>query len=207
LLDELARASRLRHYPKGQVICGEGDPGESLIVLEQGRVRIGRYTAGGQEVVLATVAAPAVFGELALIDGTPRSATIQATQPVRLRLVERAVFLALLDREPTVARALLLTLAGMVRATNERLTDLAALDVPGRLAKWLLAHAEEPVAPDAADLVVPLRVNQAELASELGTTRVSVNRALRAFETQRAISVERDRIVIHRREALLSQSD
>src|SRR5688572_6856931 len=116
-LDELGQASRLRHYPKGQVICSEGDPGDSLLVLEEGRVRISRYTAGGQEVVLATVAAPAVFGELALIDGTSRSATIEATQPVSLRLVERSAFLTLLDREPAVARALLLTLAGMVRAT------------------------------------------------------------------------------------------
>jgi CRP/FNR family transcriptional regulator, cyclic AMP receptor protein len=206
VLDELGQASRVRRFPKGQVLCSEGDPGDSLIVLEAGRVRISRYTAGGQEVVLATVAAPAVFGELALIDGAARSATIQATEPVGVRLVERAAFLALLEREPAVARGLLLTLAGMVRATNERLTDLVALDVPGRLAKWLLAHAEAPMPPKSGDPVVPLTVTQTELATELGTTRVSVNRALRALEEQGAISVERDRIVVRRREILLTHA-
>jgi CRP/FNR family transcriptional regulator, cyclic AMP receptor protein len=198
-LEEIAQGSLLRRYPRGQVLCSEGDPGDGLIVLAEGQVRIGRYTRDGQEVVLSVVDAPAAFGELALIDGAPRSATITATQPVTVCLIGRMAFLALVEREPPMPLALLRTLAGMVRATNERLTDQVALDVPGRLAKWLLARIAEP---DPGDVVVPLPHNQSELAAELGATRVSVNRALKGFEARGAITVERDRVVVHRPDVL-----
>jgi CRP/FNR family transcriptional regulator len=193
-LAELARASRERTYPKGQVLCSEGDPGESLILLEAGQVRISRYTDVGQEVVLAVADAPAVFGELALIDGAPRSATIIATNPVTVRLIERTAFLALVEREPTVAMALLRALAGMIRATNERLADVLALDVPGRVAKWLLART--PRQPPYRGDRIPFPISQGDLAAELGTTRVSVNKALRTFEAIGAIRVESNQIVL-----------
>ena len=205
-LADLVQASRVRRYPRGPVLFSEGDPGDGLLILEEGTVRISRYTAAGQEVVLALVAAPAAFGELALIDGEPRSATVTATRPLTVRLLDRQAFLALLDREPTVERALLHTLAGMVRATNDRLTDLVALDVPGRLAKWLLTHMDTLPDSERGELVVSLALNQAELATELGTTRVSVNRALKTFEALQAISVERGRIVVHRRDLLLAHT-
>jgi CRP/FNR family transcriptional regulator, cyclic AMP receptor protein len=201
-LAKLARQSLIRRYPRGQILCSEGDPGDGLIVLTDGQVRIGRYTRDGQEVVLAVVDAPAAFGELALIDGAPRSATITATQDVGVCLIGRAAFLALVEREPPVAMALLRTLAGMVRATNERLTDQVALDIPGRLAKWLLARIAQPESIAAVDAVVSLPISQRELAAELGATRVSVNRALKGFEAEGAITVERDRIVVHRADLL-----
>jgi CRP/FNR family transcriptional regulator len=192
-LRALVRASRVRQYPKGHIRCSEDDPGESLMMLETGQVRVSRFTANGQEVVLAALAAPAAFGELALIDGAPRSATVTATSPVTVRLIERGAFLSLVAEEPSLAMALLRTLAGMVRATNERLADLVTLDVPGRLAKWLLSHASGSPEPGA---IVPFTINQTDLAAELGATRVSVNRALKTFERQGAIAIERTCVIL-----------
>jgi CRP/FNR family transcriptional regulator, cyclic AMP receptor protein len=194
ILHVLERSSRVRRFPKGQILCSEGDPGDSLIVLEEGQAKVCRFTVEGQEIVLSLVTAPAAFGELALIDGAPRSATIVATTPVVVRLIERAAFIDLVEREPELARGLLHALAAMVRATNERFVDLLTLDVPGRVAKWLLAHAvqQPPVAGDA----VPFVMSQSDLAAELSATRVSVNRTLKSFERIGWIRLERDRIVL-----------
>lgn len=203
-LERLARESRVRDFPRGQVLCSEGDPGDSLLVLEGGRVRISRYSAGGQEVVLAAVEAPAAFGELALIDGAPRSATIVAQTAVRVRVLGRDAVQALIAREPSVAMGLLRAVTGMVRATNERLADVLSLDVPGRLAKWLLGRAETHGAARPEGVSVPLGMSQGELAAELGTTRVSVNKALKGFEARGALLVdlERDAVVLLRPEEL-----
>ncbi len=195
-LDRLAPQTWLRRFPEGQVLASEGDPGESLLVLESGQVKISRFTSSGHEVVLAIVDAPASFGELALIDGAPRSATIVAQSPVILRVVPRDAFVALIESDPHAAMAVLHAVTGMVRATNERLADILSLDVPGRVAKWLLARAAARGERLGDVMVVPFDLSQRELASELGTTRVSINKALKSFESLHAIRLERDRIVI-----------
>lgn len=193
----LAEASRLRHYPAGQILWSEGDVGEALLVLEGGRLRISRFAASGQEAVLAVVEAPAVLGELALLDGEPRDATVVAQGPVTVRLVPRQALLALLAQEPAVARGLLTTLAGWVRQANRRQADLLGLDVPGRLAKWLLARAgDETGATVRPGTTVEVGRSQGELAGELGTTRESLNRALRRFGDLGLLSVDGDRIVL-----------
>lgn len=203
-LDRLAAESRRRRFPRGQILCHEGDPGDALLVLEAGRVAVSRFAAGGREVVLAAVEAPAAFGELALIDGAPRSATVTAQTPVVVRVLGRDAVAALLAREPTVALALLRAMTAMVRATNDRLADVLALDVPGRLAKWLLARAATAGTPGPTGTVVLLGRTQGELAAELGTTRVSVNKALQLLAARGAIALDHDRdaVVILLPEAL-----
>ena len=173
-LRHLESESRVRRYPRGQILCSEGDPGEDLLLLEAGQVRVSRFSPNGRETVLAEVEAPTAFGELALIDGAPRAATLTATSDVRIRFLGRQTVLRLIEREPTVAIGIMRGLARMVRATNERLGDVLSLDVPGRLAKWLLTHA--------ADDRLSLDQSQEALARSLGTTRESVNRSLRRFE-------------------------
>ena len=203
VLDELAAAGRVRRYPQGQVIWSEGDPGDSLLVLESGQVRIGRLTAAGQEAVLAVAEAPAALGELALLDGAPRDATVVAQRSVVVRLIPRSVFLALLRREPAAVEGLLRTLAGLVRQANARHADLLGLDVPGRLARWLLARAATRGEPGPDGLAVPLGRSQGELAAELGTTRSTLNRALGELEALGLLTVGADRVVLHRPDALL----
>ncbi len=202
-LDHLVPQTWLRSFPEGQVLTSEGDPGESLLVLEAGQVRISRYTPSGQEVVLAVVDAPASFGELALIDGAPRSATITAQSPVIIRVVPRQAFLALIEQDIQVARAVLHSVATMVRATNERLADVLSLDVPGRVAKWLLARAAARGQRVDSGIVVPFDLSQRDLASELGTTRVSINKALKSFESLGAIDMLGDEIVIRKPDLLI----
>lgn len=205
-LDDLARASRIRQYPQGQILCNEGDPGDDLIVLESGPLRISRWTAD-DEAVLAVIEPPAVVGELALLDGSPRDATVTAQRAVTVRLISRTVFLQLLKREPAVVQGLLRTLAGLVRAGNARHADFVGLDVPGRLAKWLLKHAATGCGGEVvAGTVVELHASQGELAAELGTTRSTLNRALHSFESRGIIVVDANRITLKIPKKLIAYS-
>lgn len=205
-LEELARASRTRTYPAGQVIWSEGDPGDALLVLEEGQLRVTRTTGGGVEVVLAVNDAPAALGELALLDGEPRSASVIAQRPVRVRFIPRAAFLALLRHEPAAVEGLLHTLAAMVRAGNERHLAAVGLDVPGRLAAWLLDRAEPLVGyPDQQALT--LNRSQSELAAELGTTRSTLNRALNGFIDLDIIARVGDRVLILKPDALAAYTE
>ena len=201
-LAHLARASYARRYPRGQVLCSEGDPGDSLLLLEDGQVVVSRISPRGQEIVLATLDAPASFGELSLLDGQPRSATVTAQQAVRVRVVPRQVVADLLDREPALARSLLLALTAMVRGGNERLSDLLTLDIPGRLAKWLLARAERAGVPEAEGVRIALGRSQGELAAELGATRVSVNKALALFQSLGLLELDGGSVLLLRPEEL-----
>ncbi len=202
-LDELARSSLVRRYPQGQILCSEGDPGESLIVLESGSVRVSRLLASGDEAVLAVMDAPSALGELALLDGAPRDATITAQRYVTVRLIPRLVFMELLRREPAAVEGLLRALAALVRQGNARHADVIGLDVPGRLAKWLLRQADGTGEADIeAGTVVRLRSSQGELAAELGTTRSTLNRALRGFESLGLIRVDGAVIILIKPERL-----
>lgn len=195
-LDELARESRVRRYAAGQVLWSEGDPGDALVVLEEGQLRISRFTGAGVEVVLGVEDAPAALGELALLDGAPRDASVIAQRAVVVRLVPRPAFLALLRREPALVEGLLRTLAGMVRAANARHVATVGLNVPGRLAAWLLARtaAGRVDARGRPEIVIGRR--QGELAAELGTTRSTLNRALNGFEALGYLTRDDDRVVI-----------
>jgi len=201
-LEELARESRVRRYAAGQVLWNEGDPGDALLVLEEGQLRVSRFTAAGVEVVLSVVEAPSALGELALLDGAPRDASVTAQRPVTVRLIPRSSFLALLRREPAVMEGLLRTLAGMVRAGNVRHVTTVGLDVPGRLAAWLLARAKEQQLDHPEKREISIGRSQGELAAELGTTRSTLNRALNGFEALGLISRQGDRIVIRDVDAL-----
>ena len=206
-LDELARASRVRRYAAGQVLWNEGDPGEALLVLESGQLRVSRFSGSGVEIVLSVVDAPAAIGELALIDGAPRDASVIAQQPVTVRFVPRPTFHELLRREPTVVDGLLRSLAAMVRAGNARHAITVGLDVPGRLAAWLLARAAESQVSHKGLPEITIGRSQGQLAAELGTTRSTLNRALIGFESLGYIARRGDRFVIRNAQALAAHAE
>ncbi|MFN8594453.1 MAG: Crp/Fnr family transcriptional regulator [Thermomicrobiales bacterium] len=207
VLDEIARESRIRRYGAGQVLWSEGDPGDALLVLEAGQLRVSRFTGAGVEVVLAVVDAPAALGELALLDGAPRDAAVIAQQPVVVRYLARSVFQGLLRREPTLVDGLLRSLAAMVRAGNARHAKTVGLDVPGRLAAWLLARAVESEPRGRGQPEIVLGRSQGQLAAELGTTRSTLNRALNSFEALGYLSRDGDRVVIRNAAALAAYTE
>lgn len=184
----LEAAARRRRYPAGQVLCTEGDPAEHLIVLLDGRVKAGRASPEGREVLLAVEAAPVAFDKTALLVDAPHRATLTALTPVEVAYLPRSTVLGLVAAEPTVAARLLRTLAATVRDLDDRLTDAAVRDVPSRVATWLVRRC--------AGGRVPLHAGQAGLGAEIGATRVSVNRALRGFERRGMIEIGTGEVIV-----------
>ncbi|MEU8249399.1 Crp/Fnr family transcriptional regulator [Nonomuraea sp. NPDC048916] len=194
--ERLEPLARRRRYSAGQVLCTEGDPADHLIVLLDGQVRAERVGPDGRAVVLAVEDAPVAFDKTALLVNGPHRATLTAVTPVGVAYLPASAVLGLIAAEPAVAARLLRTLARTVRDLDERLTDAVVLDVPGRVAKWLLRHT--PASTTGAGLAggaagaggaVRLCAGQAGLGAEIGATRVSVNRALRSFERRGLIEI------------------
>jgi CRP/FNR family transcriptional regulator, cyclic AMP receptor protein len=181
-LDERARltiveSATRRVVDRGQMVFWQDDPGEAMFVLLEGSVKLVVCSRDGELIELHRHDAPAVFGELALLDGGPRSASAEAVERSILLTITRAELLRLLRAEDQVAEALLRTLGGIVRRTTRQISDLAFLSLQGRVAAKLLDLVE----PGA---VRTRRVTQVELATMVGGARQTVNQALRSLESR-----------------------
>ena len=188
-LDRLAAAMRRRVFRRGEVVFHQGDPGETLHLVCSGHLKVVLPSETGDEALLKILGPGEVFGEMALLDGAPRSATVVALEVVETATLSRADFQALLRRSPAAVDGLLAVLAGMVRALNEEVGSLMFLDHPGRLAKKLLELAEShgrPANGRAVEIELPL--TQDELAAMIGTSRQTVNKLLGMYEAQRAVA-------------------
>lgn len=199
-LHAFASRGRVRRFVAGQIIFHEGDPGDALHVVVEGEVRISVTSAGGAEATVATVETGDCFGEFALLDGRPRSATATATRATRTFVVTRTDFVDWLSGRPSAALALLETLSLRLRRTDEALADMTFLDLEHRLAKYILRLSTGSQPGNPARL--PIKVTQAELASLLGVSRESVNKTLNGFAREGWITLARGSISVLDRQAL-----
>ncbi|MGB2693868.1 MAG: Crp/Fnr family transcriptional regulator [Dehalococcoidia bacterium] len=199
----LASRGRIHSYRDGAPLFSEGDPGDALHIIIEGRVRVMFASRSGGEVEVALLGPGECVGDLALFDDRPRSATAIASQPTRTLVVTRDAFLRWLSERPKAALALLQTLSLRLRRTDEALADFAFADVPTRLAKRLLdleIEQHELALRDPTD--GRIRITQGELASMLGVSRESVNKQLNAFAREGWIALSRGLIAIRDANAL-----
>ncbi len=197
-LEAIAAASRPRTFRRGQILFSTGDPGDTVIVVISGRVKVVVRSADGGELTLTVLGPGGVLGELGAIDGGPRSADAETLDDCRLLFVPREVIQDLSGRVPSVARALASSVAAALRRLTEDASDLVFLDLPRRVAKVLLSQ------PRGDDGVIGLKMTQEQLAHRVGGTRQSVNGALRGFERRGWIEVH-DRAVTVKQVAALSR--
>ena len=137
VLAEVARALRQRRFRRNEVIFHQGDPGDSLHIIASGAVKIVLPSAEGEEAIIATLREGDFFGELALLDGAPHSATATALEPAETMMLPRPVFHDLLDRDPGLRDALLAGLVAELRRLTGHVEELHFLDLAGRLAMRL----------------------------------------------------------------------
>jgi CRP/FNR family transcriptional regulator, cyclic AMP receptor protein len=172
----IAACAAERVVERGQVIFWQDDPGDRMFVIAEGAVKLYVSSRHGGLVELVRHHPPGVFGEVALLDGGPRSASAEAVERSILLVITRAELLSLLRSEEHVAEALLRSLGAIVRRTTRQLTDLAFLNLQGRIARQVLLLA------DRATEAGGRQVTQGELATMVGGTRQTVNQALRSLE-------------------------
>lgn len=195
ILDRLAEACTTRTFGRGQYLWYQGDEGDRLMVVASGRLKVVLNSEQGDEVVLATVGQHEVIGELAVLDGSPRSASVVAARTTTVVMLTRPTVLGLMAREPAVLDAVLRTLGQLVRRLTEQTGDLIFLDLGGRLAKLLLRMGASQ-ADGSGPVVLDLGLSQSDLAAMVGASRPAVNKVLQRLASRGMISVDGQVIVL-----------
>lgn len=188
LEDILARA-RLLPMKKGETLLNQGDDGDSLIILLEGTVRISMATSNGREIVLNYCDAGEVVGEIALLDGEPRTASATAVTPGRYLRIARSAFEATMERFPKWPLRLLRQMAGRLRQTNAMIENDRAFTSGPRLARYIQRLMLEP-----SNDRLRLDLSQSELGNFAGISRENINRQLSAWADSGIIALESGRI-------------
>ncbi|MGD9752882.1 MAG: Crp/Fnr family transcriptional regulator [Acidimicrobiia bacterium] len=177
----LTAAGQVREIARGEVLCAAGEPAEAVYVVLAGAAKLTAWAANGRELVLDVVEPGALVGELAAIDGGPRTATVSALTELRVLAVPAGRFRALLAQQPSLNAAVLALLAGRVRVATERQVELGANDALGRVCRLLLDLAARAGA--SGDGWFPVPLSQHDLASWSGLSRDAFVKGLRAVRT------------------------
>lgn len=197
-LRELAAVARKRTFRPNEVIFHRDDPGQVLYVIHEGKVKIYITSPDGQEVSLAVFGPGDYFGELALLDGQPRSASAIAIEPVEAFALQRNDFIHAVMRDPRIAIEVMHVLSRRLRQTDAMIEDLLFLDVHGRVAKKLLDLAETHGSRTPDGIRIEMRLTQGELAAMVGASRESVNKVMGYFTDKHFISTDKYKITITR---------
>lgn len=198
---ELANFSFIKRYTSGETIFTMGEPGQSMMAIAEGTVRVSMFTPSDREVTLGDLQAGDVFGEIAMLDGQERSASVKALTNCTLVVLERRALLDLLNRNPGLSIRLIELLCQRVRRSDERMIEIAFLDLPARLAKLLLRLTV--AAPASEDKPLSkLSQSQSELAGMIGNSRENVNRCLRRWQKADLVDLKDGWLIIRDRARL-----
>jgi len=182
-----------RIFRKNTVVINEGDEANSLYIILSGKVKVFLSNADGKEIIINTQGAGEHFGELALLDNAPRSASVMTTEKSSIGAISKIDFVTLLTRHPELALKLIRELTQWVRLLSDNVKTLALMDVYGRVAKTLLAMAEDK----DGQMVIDNRPTQQDIADRIGASREMVARIMKNLVTGNYISIDGKRLVIN----------
>ena len=194
-LERIAQVAIPRSFPKGARVFHEGDRTDACYVIRAGEVRVTREHSDGRAIALATLGPGELVGELAMLDGGVRSASVEALTDVDLLAVSAADMKGLLERNAEITAKLVIALTKRLRETNERISRQSFQTVPSRVAGVLSQLVSEENAEQGRDGVT-IRMNQADLAQLAGTSRESVSRFLAVLERAGVVRVGRGRVTV-----------
>jgi CRP/FNR family cyclic AMP-dependent transcriptional regulator len=206
-LDGLLARARVQRHKSGVVIFRQGDPGQGLLAVLSGRVKITSPSTAGKEIVLNIINAGEIFGEIALLDSKPRSADAVAIAPCELLIIDRRDFVPFLEARPALCIRLLGVLCERLRRTSEQVQDLLFLDLRARLAKTLLRLADQHGQSAPAGREISIKLSQREIGNLVGRSRESVNKQLREWQDANLIRFHAGRLVIRDPAGLERQSE
>ena len=208
VIERLVSLGVTRHLEDDETLFLKGDPGDALYGVLAGRIRISASVPSGKEVILSIMEAGNIFGEIALLDGTLRTADTWGVGQSQLFKIDRGEFLDFLDREPSLYAHLLQMVCDRVRSTNEFVEDYVFWSLPARLAKRLLSLSKffaEAESDDGDPRGV--QISQSELGQLMGRTRETINRQLQVWRKKGWIELPHGHIKIINHEALLELID
>jgi CRP/FNR family transcriptional regulator, cyclic AMP receptor protein len=195
-LDRVAQVGIPRSFPRETRIFHEGDPGDACYIVREGSARVTREHPDGRAITLATLGPGAIFGELAMLDGERRSASVEATENTELVALPASDVRKLIREHPEMAEKLVVALTRRLREANERISRQSFQTVPSRVAGVLnQLLADEAVTPMVRDGVT-IRLRQADLAQLAGTSRESVSRFLATLERAGVVRVGRGTVTV-----------
>src|SRR3954462_4053764 len=191
--DQLCRYAKLSTLKRGATIFSKGDPGNSLVAVISGTVKISTSSAEGRSAILNLIGSGEVFGEVALLDGLERTADATANSDCEIFVIDRREFIPFLRNQPALAMKFIELLCARVRWTSEQVEQVILQDLPGRLAGALLRLTEKPQQPRANRTIA---ITQQEISEMVGMSRESINKQLRAWEHRNWVRLEHGAIVV-----------
>jgi CRP/FNR family cyclic AMP-dependent transcriptional regulator len=191
--DRLSACIVTKAVKRGTNIYAKGDPGTSLCAIGEGKVRISVPSVDGKDAVLNVLGKGAILGEIALLDGHPRTADATAVTDCELFVIERRDFLPLMREEPEIALRIIEILCSKLRWTTQQAEEVMFLDLPSRLAKALMRLLEADTAGTGERKI---SITQKDLGNLIGMSRESTNKQLRIWEDKKWVRLERNTVVI-----------
>jgi len=201
-LESLARYAKTKNFKNRELICRRGDIGTQMYVIAKGKVTIHTDSDEGKELGFGFMNTGDVFGEIAMLDGGERTATVKAIEPTEILVIEKRDFIPFIEREPKVAVQLLTTLASRLRSADEHFEDIFFRNLPGRLAKKFLGLAQNYGHETDEGIQIELKLSQGEIGKLTGATRESVNKQMRAWESAGLIGCDKGLVTIKDPDAL-----
>jgi len=181
-MDEFLSLARVQLFAANQTIFQKSDPGDCLYAVVSGRVGITTESEGGKAILLNMMKPGDVLGEIALLDGKPRTANAVALEATELLRIDRSDFMPFLERHPGIAIRLMGVLCDRLRWTSDIIEDTIFLDIPHRLAKRLVTLGAQYGRSTERGLLIDVRLSQENLGQMLGSTRESINKGLKLLE-------------------------
>ncbi|CAH2602431.1 Crp/Fnr family transcriptional regulator [Rhodovastum atsumiense] len=191
-------------HARGATIFQKGDPGDSMMAVLRGRVKICTISSEGRELVLNLIDQGSLFGEIALLDGRPRTADAVAIEDCEVLVLPRSRFMPFLMASPELVARLFSVLCQRLRQTSAHLEDTLLRDAPSRLAGGLLRLSETFGRPGAGGMLLDIRLSQRQIGNLIGISRESINHYLGEWRQAGHIAIEGGMITIRDCHALES---
>ena len=195
-LREMESVVRERSFRKNEVIFHAHEAGSALFVIKRGRVKISMDDRSGKEVILRILEAGDFFGEMSLLDGQPRSATVSSLEPCLALILSRDQFLRFITRHPEVVMKMLTTLSQRLRKADEKISRLVFADAYEKVASVLMEVIEERKIPLNIGTEIPLSLTRKELADLAGLSRETLTRVIADFQRAGLVRIEGRRIAV-----------
>jgi CRP/FNR family transcriptional regulator, cyclic AMP receptor protein len=206
-LSRLAASATMVRHRHQATIFQKGDPGGSMMAVVRGRVKICTYSADGKELVLNIIDRGGLFGEIALLDGHPRSADAVAIDDTELLVLDRNRLLPFLNENPAIPIRLIEVLCQRLRLTSEALEDALLRDAPSRVARGLLRLAATFGRKQSGGLLIDIKLSQQQIGSLIGISRESTNKYIVEWTRAGYLSVNDGFITILDHDVLVSLSE